>query len=361
MRQDSATSPSLSDLTETDLLYIGMRYHAGECSRLGSALYDVLLTAAAEDLDAGGVVAEVFADLDVSLHSVPSLRLMRAVHRLVLDGNAPQLAAYFPSVGGSEPAQGSWPAMSCALAENRDRVRELIALPLQTNDVGRSAALYGSLIRVAEAGPPQIRLLEPGCSAGLNLNADHYAYLCGDITLGDADSPVRFTQPWIGVPSTRWRELRPVIVERAGCDLQPLDPARREDQLRLLSSIWGDQPERVDRARAAFEVAAQQPIQLDCLGAGDWLEAQLSQFREGRTTVVWHSLFWQYLPEPERARIDDLLAIAGARATTSGPLVRLALEPDMRGGYAITLVRWPGARSEVIAHSEDHGLPTTWH
>ena len=61
-------------------------------------------------------------------------------------------------------------------------------------------ALYGGLLWLAERHGMPIRLLEIGASAGLNLNADRFAYVVGGETLGDPSSPPRFTEPWDGLP-----------------------------------------------------------------------------------------------------------------------------------------------------------------
>ena len=59
-----------------------LRDQAAECTRLGSPLYAGLLARAAEDLEAGGVVAEVLAGHeDLPGRVVPGLRLLGAVHR----------------------------------------------------------------------------------------------------------------------------------------------------------------------------------------------------------------------------------------------------------------------------------------
>jgi hypothetical protein len=98
---------------------------------------------------------------------VPGLRLLGAVHRLVLQGRAPELAAFYPSVGGQGRAADAWPAFRRTLAAHRDEVRALLDRPVQTNEVGRAAALYGGLL-VAAAGesaferPVNVRLLELG-------------------------------------------------------------------------------------------------------------------------------------------------------------------------------------------------------
>lgn len=130
---------------------------------------------------------------------------------------------------------------------------------------GRSP-LYIELIRAAaediERHGRPIRLLEVGASAGLNLLADRYAYVVGDLELGDPASPLRFVDPWLPPPTADLAavgaQLR--IVARAGCDVAPLDPRLPDDQLTLLSYIWPDELHRIERMRAALSVAARDPV-----------------------------------------------------------------------------------------------------
>ena len=69
------------------------------------------------------------------------LRPPAAVHRLALRGEAPALAACYPSTGGEATVEATWQAFRETLVERRTLLRELIKLPVQTNEVGRSRAL----------------------------------------------------------------------------------------------------------------------------------------------------------------------------------------------------------------------------
>jgi hypothetical protein len=63
-----------------------LRVQAGHCERLGSSLYAGLLERAAEDVEASGPAWEVLRGHESDPPgSVPALRLMGAVHRLVLE------------------------------------------------------------------------------------------------------------------------------------------------------------------------------------------------------------------------------------------------------------------------------------
>lgn len=161
---------------------------------------------------------------------------------MVLEGRVPELAQHYPSVGG-EPGD-AWPPFREVLGEHREVLRDLITRPVQTNEVGRSAALIGGFLTVArETGLP-LRLLEIGASAGLNLRWDRCRYESDGWSWGDPASPVRFTDVFEdAVPEP----VAGAVTERAGCDLAPVDPTTQEGRITLLSYTWPDQTERLER------------------------------------------------------------------------------------------------------------------
>ena len=322
-----------------------------------SPLYTRLMRSAAEDIDAGGVVARLFAGIPAPPGSVPQLRLMGALHYLVLAGRAPALASFYPSAGGDRPPAGVWPVAVTAMEERFDHVRARLHRTVQTNEPGRSAVLLAGLLWLTDRHRRPIRLLEVGASAGLNLIADRYSYSVGGRELGDPDSPLRFVDPWTPPPpidlETAARELR--IVARAGCDLSPLDPTNADDQLTLLSYIWPDELHRIDRMRAALSAAGRDRIPMAVRRASEWLPEALAAGREDELTVVWHSVMRQYVDAEEWRAIE--------RALEGWPsAVRLSMEPnlDQRARMQLTVHDPVGAPEVLLAWCDDHGLPIRW-
>ena len=322
-----------------------------------SPLYIQLMRSAADDIDAGGVVARLFAGISTPPGSVPQLRLVGALHYLVLAGHAPALAAFYPSAGGDRPPDGVWPVAQAAREEQFDLVRARLHRTVQTNEPGRSAVLFAGLLWLADRHRRPIRLLEVGASAGLNLIADRYSYVVRGRELGDPDSPLRFVDPWTPPPpielETTASALR--IAARAGCDLSPLDPTNAEDQLTLLSYIWPDEPYRIDRMRAALSVAERDRIPVAARRASEWLREALDAGGDHELTVVWHSVMRQYVDADEWQAIE--------RALQARPsVVRLSMEPTLGRQLRMQLtVHDPvGAPERLLALCDDHGLPIRW-
>jgi hypothetical protein len=80
--------------------------------------------------------------------------------------------------------------------------------------------------------------------------------------------------------------------------------------------------------------------------------------------VVYESVVWQYLTEPEQDEVVALMQEAATRATPEAPLAWLRLEPHERPdlGAELRLTLWPGDGEErVLALCGYHGTPVRWH
>ncbi|MCP2259582.1 hypothetical protein LX15_003287 [Streptoalloteichus tenebrarius] len=343
----------------------------------GSPLTHALLSAAADDLDAGGVTAEVMAGAERDRGgTVPGLRFAGAVHRLVLEGRAPELARHYPNVGGRPRLDELWGDVEPVLREHVDELRRRVrATVVQTNEPGRMAPMLGGLLVAAERAarevgrdePFPVRLLEIGASGGLNLRPDRVAVpLANGDVLGDPDSPLRLDPCWTGLPPADLS--RPArVVERAGCDTHPVDVTTEDGRLHLSSFVWPDQLDRWARLREAIRLAVAEPVAVEPMTGPDWLGRRLAQRRPGVLTVVWHSVVWQYVRPGDRARGRSALAEAAAHATPDAPLALLVYEPRRvpasEGGpyrFDLLLRLWPAGLSLHLGSGGGHGIPFTW-
>lgn len=339
----------------------GIRANGEQWRRDGSPFYAGLAARIADDVEAGGPCWPVVrAHAEHPEDEVPGVRLLAGLHRDVLRGAAPALAPRYPSVGGDGDVEATWPLLRDHVAAHVDELAAWVDHVPQTNEVARSIALVGGWLTVAaETGLP-LRLLEPGCSAGLNLRADHFRYEQGGRAWGDAASPVRFVDRWDGgVPPL---DTRCEIDDRRGCDRFPVDPTTEEGRLTLLAYVFADEPERFEALRGALDMAGQVPVAVDRGDAVTWLEDHLATPAEGQATVVFHSYFWQYLSEEDAARASKALHGAGERATGGQPLAWLSLE-EGGGDYARSELRlrtWPGGDERLLATCLAHPRQVRW-
>lgn len=327
------------------------------CDDLGSPLYASLLRSAGEDLDSEGAVWGVLAGFEnEDGHAALALRLMGAMHRLVLTGRLPDLAARYPSAGGAADARGAWPSFHRALVDRRSEIRDLLPHGCQTNEVGRSAALLGGFLEVAHRTKKRLRILELGASAGFNLRWDRYRYESGADGWGHLDSQVRFVHSF-DVPPPFDRQVE--VVGRKGCDVEPIDPTSLEGSLTLRSFVWADQTDRFQLLEGAIALARQVQVEVERVDAATFLERELASSRTGVATVVYHSVFMQYVDPDGRRRIASAIESAARRATPEGPLAYLRMEPGAQT-FEVRLSLWPGGGDDLLALTRAHGTGVRW-
>jgi hypothetical protein len=338
-----------------------LRTQALHCEQLGSALYAGLLRCAAVDLLAGGPVAAV---LDGHLadpgRNALALRMLGGVHALVLTGQAVELAAFYPSAGGTaDPGEGArlaWPALRDVLDGHRAEIRTWLPRPPQTNEVGRGAALAGALCHLVAAADLPVRLVEIGTSAGLNLRADQFWISGAGVSFGPPSSPVRMPGAWRGRPPP---VSQPRVISRTGGDLDPVDPASDRGRLQLLAYVWADQADRLERLRGACEVAEHVQADLRQESAAETIAA--ISLEPGTWTVLWHSIFQQYLDASGLRELADGVAMLGAAATESARFAHVTLELVRSGlDTPVEVTTWPGGTCRVIGTALPHGIPVTW-
>ncbi len=329
---------------------------------LGSThLYGYAMRGMADDWEAGGPVRQICRGYeDTSSGAVIQLRLLAGVFRIVLTGRADQLVPYYPNLGGSAPPAEAWPVLREVIAANVDELHQALKIAPQTNEVGRSAALLAGLLDVLPRGHyTSVRLLELGASAGLNLLIDHYAIYGPGWRFGPADSSVQLLDAIHGDVA-----LLPLqIVERAGCDLHPVDARSASGRLLLTSFVWPFDVHRHQRLADALAVAERaELVRVDRASASDWLADQLPRnARPDVLTVIWNSITQQYWTPEEIRRVNHLVDDHGRTA----PLARVAMEfrpetPTYEPPEIWTTF-WPGdgtaGSRRLVGKTHDHGVP----
>jgi hypothetical protein len=343
------TQPSLPEL---------FRLQAHYCRVLDSPLYEYLLEQVATDFERGGPSKRLLASHEGDEpKTMLSLRFMSAVHRAVLRGEAPELAAFYPSAGGRVDLERVWPAFIDTIEQLADGLHDDMGAAVQTNEVARSAALLGGFLMVADRTGLPLRVLEVGASAGLNLRFDRYRYESGGQAWGDPDSTVRLSGIIEG-DSFPW-QISAEVVERRGCDASPLDPASDEDGLLLRSFVWPDQLGRFALLSAALEFARSDPLEVEQADAATWTARRLVEPAEGRATVLFHSLVMMYLSDSSRQGMIAAIEDAGSRATAAAPVAWLRME--LGGDEAeVRLTTWPGGEDRLIARAGYQGRRLSW-
>ena len=328
-----------------------------------SPLYEAVAAAIAGSPDALAVIARA-----PERKQHPTL-IMAALHDLVLQGRAPDLADAYDA-GDRDAARELAPR---ALIELADDVIALATFrQTQTNEVGRGAVLYPAIAEAARrCDASSVALIDVGCSAGLNLQVDRIGVrYSGGTVLGDAASPVQLECDEVGPNALPATPIAPVVA-RIGVDLTPLDATDEADARWLHACLWPDQPERVARLNAAIALSESNP---PTLIAGDALERLPDAFAlvpADALPVVTTTWALAYFALSERLRflrrLDEAAAtrpVAWVSAEGVGIAPAVPTMGDARGAahsvVGLAVLNGPSLRVDAIGRCHPHGRWLEW-
>ncbi len=297
--------------------------------------------------------------------------LFATVHDLVLRGEAPELAAYYPSVAAAPlPPSEAFPAFRETCGRHADEIRATVATrSTQTNEVGRCAVFLPALgLLETEVGP--LSLVDVGASAGLNLLLDRYAYRYEPGGTVGGPSPVTLacgTRGSVPLPSAP-----PQITGRLGLDAEPIDVCDPDQAGWLEACVWPDQLDRFQRLRAALAMARTDPPPVRRGDAVEDLAPAVTDAADSGHPTLLTSWVLNYLSPRQRvdfvARLDDLahghdiswVAAESPALTPELPFGAAADDPEDR--TVLSLVRWRGGQREVgtLAVVHPHGFWMHW-
>lgn len=332
-----------------------LSHSARACAAMDSSLYGALLTFAADAYRKGGAIAPVL-DADPT-RSRLGIRLMAALHYLALSGDG-ELAAHYPSTGGDGDAAALWKIATNRFARDAETIEALMERTPQTNEPARAMPLMAGYCYLAARYGLPLRTFEIGASAGLNLRWDAFAYEGDGWRFG---GPSELTlRNAIASGSPGHLDATPIVVERRGCDLHPLDATSIVDGMELLSFVWADQRERVERLRAALAVGVANPVEIDRADMLDWIPHHAGP-RDGALTVVEETVVAEHLPREARRTLAQTIHAQGARATAAAPFAWLRME-ERDGTYVTELFTWPEHTAEgvLVATSSGHAQNIVW-
>ncbi|HYF80495.1 MAG TPA: DUF2332 domain-containing protein [Symbiobacteriaceae bacterium] len=291
--------------------------------------------------------------------------LLAAVHYLLLKGLGGELADWYPSVSGRPvPSGDPYPAFRAFCLAHGSAIRRLLETRrVQTNEVARCAILLPAFAQVAaaRAGRP-LGLVEVGTSAGLLLHFDRYSYTysnghrCG----ATPASQVSLACTLRGESLPPLPAHLPAVAARVGLDLHPVDLSDPDEALWLQALVWPDQPERLERLRAAITVAAGARPTLIAGDALSTLGGALASLPPDAVPVVFHCHTLNQFPEKALQRFHDLLAAE----STVRELFHLSAE-SVRGEAHpyLTLSLYQAGRQmsqRVLARYQAHGKWLEW-
>ena len=296
---------------------------------------------------------------DDPFDSLVALRLLGGVHRRVLLGLEPRLAAHYPSTGGDDDAASAVTVVLGVFEEHADELRRRSnARPRRTRWDGpvRSSARSGTSSRSRRCR----------CGSSRWARAE-----------GSTSSPIAFASK---VPANRAggvaRRVRGRVARQRPVD-RPPPGRRRAARLRPRPDRLVDRGGRADvdlvrlaRPAGAARAAPRRARARAC-ESGHGREAERGGLRRR--------------PRPRAGRVDGAVALGhvavprrrgaccgprpprsrGASAADDAPLAHLAFEPrrlapDADLAFYVTVRTWPGGPERTLGVAPAHGLPVEW-
>jgi hypothetical protein len=292
-------------------------------------------------------------------HAV-ALRWLGALHEIALEAPGGALAETYPFATRPGDPERAWPLILAALDGQAERVTTFMSHEPQTNEVRRSAVLLPGFLTIAAEIALPLRLIELGASAGLNQLWERRRYHLGEAgDWGPADAPVVIDADWRGPPPPLAAPV--AIAGRAACDRAPVDLADPLARRRLKAFVWPDQIDRLARLDAAIIESLAAGVTVERADAVDFTR-RVAAPAPGLATVVFHSVFFQYMPAASQAALVETLAGHGQSAVPGAPLAWLRMEPSaaINGIMELRLTTWPGGRERLLATAHPHGAWVEW-
>ena len=267
--------------------------------------------------------------LDLAAHAMAGARpahLFSAVHYLLLADPADPLARWFATLTDHPlPPASAWPELQRFARTQRAELLHLLQTrSVQTTYAERCRALLAPMCEIARlAGQPEsatpLNLVEIGCSAGVLLVFDRFAYrLDHQGLIGAPDAPLLLEGQLHNGPPL----FIPRIGARIGIDLHTIDARFPEERRWLLALCFPELRDEQRRLATALDVIAATEI---TMLEGDGL-ARLDEALAlaPDPLCLFHSACLFYWP-PEARRALETRLIEASRTRS---FWRIAIEPS---------------------------------
>lgn len=352
-------------MADPSQLIRALRLQAEAFTTFGSPFSGELTALAADDVEQEGPTAPLLAPwLGVSTRAVVAqaapVRLLGAFHARALTGANPALTRAYPAPGRPGDVAAAWSELRRLMQVERGWFEEFLDHEPQTNEVRRSACLIGGFLTIAKETGLPLRCFEVGASAGLNQYWDYFHYRLGDAGVwGDEASPVQVDTDWRGPPPPL--DAGVAVIERAACDRRPVNIGEAAPRARLRAYVWADQFDRLQRLDAAIAMALAKGVTVETNDAVAWTKTRAAP-TPGAATVLYHSVFWQYMPAESQAGLLAAIQAHGATATVNAPFAWLRMEPPPHdlANMELRLTSWPGGEERLLARVHPHGAEVNW-
>ena len=135
------------------------------------------------------------------------------------------------------------------------------------------------------------------------------------------------------------------------------DPQARR---RLRAYVWADQADRLARLDGAIAMALEAGTKVQTADAVEFTRSIRPQ--SGTVTVIYHSVFWQYVSAQGQVDLAAKIRTLGATATPASPVAWVRMEPPAENpaNMQMHVTLWPGGDDRLLGHVHPHGTWAQW-
>lgn len=262
--------------------------------------------------------------LELASHAMAGARpahLFSAVHYLLLGDPSDPLARHFATLDEAPlPPAGAYPELARFCAAHREELLDLLATrTVQTTYAERCRAILAPMGEVARIAGEPLNLIEIGCSAGVLLVFDQFAYRMNEQGIvGDAEAPLLLEGELRNGPEL----FIPRIGRRIGIDLHTIDVKQEEERRWLLALCFPELRDEQRRLATALDVIGRTEITM--------LEGDgLARLEEALALApdplcIFHSACLFYWPVETRRKLEEFLV----ETSRKREFWRISIEPS---------------------------------
>ena len=309
-----ASAGLMSGLGDAERERLAAAWRAGEhiYTAQRSPLYAALSKAGAQD-------PEILALSAQALGAAPPVHLFISAHYLLLGGVEDPLARFFPTLTPNPGApEEAWPHFRRFCLSHRDELTQLLRTkPIQMTYVERCRVLMPAMCLAGQMAGAPIHIVELGCSAGIMLIFDKYAYEMrpGEV-VGPEDAEIRLKGELHGGAKLEM----PRILSRTGIDLNLIDPHSADDRRWMLATCFPELLGEQQRLARAMDLVAGTDIRWlegDALGHVPRVLAETPD-----PICLYHSACLMYWSAEAKAQLERQLL----EASKGRSILRVAVE-----------------------------------
>ncbi|MFC9538787.1 DUF2332 domain-containing protein [Lysinibacillus sp. NPDC056959] len=275
-----------------------------ECEN-SSPLYEHLANKIAEDDELLKVAAFI-------PQGQPAPNLLLAGVQYLLSSSKDDLLHFYPSLTTApKEINEVYPVFKAFVLSHSDEMKTLFQEKLvQTNEIRRCSYLYPMMTEIYERHKKPLAFIEVGASAGLQLGMDQYNYCYNEqLHINNSNNDFILSSENQGQPLPTSISNAPVVCNRVGIDLNPIDIHNEEELQWLQALIWPEHQERRLLLNQALPILKELDLQLIKGDAIKLIKDISREINEEAMLVVYHTHVANQIPMELRLELIEQLKV----------------------------------------------------